>query len=203
MSAQRLDIELDAPSDQPTIEALYSWSDEVRERASELGVSPINVIARLLQQQSVFDAKSRGRKNKRRRRSVQRRRVGGQSVMMCGQCGLMFVAGSCPRCRTDPKDIAISLGNAPEQATARGSPTLSFRKPPLAEFSSATATIEAILTDSPNWVQKLIFRKFVYRQRDSKAAQNMRCTKDRYREQLDAAIEHVALQLALRNSAAV
>lgn len=201
MSAQPVDIR-ELPSDEPTVNALYAWSDEVRERASELGVSPINVIARLLQQQSVFDAKARGRK-RRRRQKVQRRRVGGKVALKCTACGHIFACGNCPKCKPDPKDVAMSLGNAPEQITAKGSPTLSFRKPPLAAFSSGTATIEGIIADAPKWVQKLIFRKFVYRQRDAKAAQDMRVTKARYREQLDAAIEHVAFRLALRNSAAV
>jgi hypothetical protein len=68
------------------------------------------------------------------------------------------------------------------------------------EFSGATLAIEAIVLDAPAWIQKVLRRRYQFKQPDSGACQDLRMRKSRYREDAKAAVMYVAQLLEVRRA---
>jgi hypothetical protein len=139
--------------------------------------------------QRVFESRRAGaivRKRKRRPR-VGLPRVDRGSLKRC-RCGKLHFGQTCPRC------------SGLEQLTARGRGTMSAKRMVTTEFSGSTLAIEAIVLDAPAWVQKVLRRRFQFKQPDSGACQDLRMRKSLYREEVRAAVEYVAQLLEQRGT---
>jgi len=67
-------------------------------------------------------------------------------------------------------------------------------------FSSTTAIIDEIVVAAPWREQRCLMRRYLYRQPDRAAAQDMRISKTRYRQECERALEYVSERLAERSS---
>ena len=190
-----LAVEVQSDAFRETEKMLYAWGDESRERASELGLPITSGISRMIEQQRVFDQKKRDVR-RRKPESTPTKLRDGTAAKLCA-CGRVYVEGECviaeqsvcPRCHHDPR--------APE-AESHGTETRSFRPLTLRAVSSTTAIIEEIVRVAPNDTQKMLKRKYLFRQRDYKAAQELKVTKARYREMIECALEYVTDEIAKR-----
>jgi hypothetical protein len=84
------------------------------------------------------------------------------------------------------------------EITARGTATRSFKPLSITMLSSAVVQIDAVIAQSPGWVQKTVKLSYLFLVRDSKAAEQLRIRRTAYTEQRAAAVEYVAERLALR-----
>lgn len=186
-SLSAMAVEIQSAAFRETEAMLYAWGDESRERAGELGLPVMSGIARMIEQQRVFEQRARARRS-RSRKAVPHRLTDGTRASLC-VCGCIFVEAQCPRCKHDPR---------PPDAQVHGTETRSFRPVTMKSLSSNTAVVEEIVRTAPNETQKLLKRKYLFRQRDSKAAEQLRVTKARYREYVESAVEYVVDRLADR-----
>lgn len=170
-------------------ELLYQWGDESRSSAERLGLPATSGIARMIQQQLVFERQRRGARRKKPKRTDERIALRDGTVATVCVCGMIRLDGDCPRCKGDPR---------PPDSTVHGTETRSFRPPTMTVLSASTTSIDAIISAAPNWMQKCLRLSYLFRVRDSKAAQRLRIRAASYREQREAAVEYVAEQLQLR-----
>lgn len=178
-----------------TENVLYLWGDESRERAGELGLPITSGIARMIEQQRVFERKKRDVRRKRPSHTQTKLRDG--TIAKLCACGRVYVDGECvigeqsvcPRCQHDPRASEVE---------SHGVETRSFKPVTMKALTSTTAIVEEVVRTAPNEIQKLLKRKYLFRQRDSKAAEQLRVTKVRYREYVESAVEYVADKLAGR-----
>jgi len=163
-----------------TEKLLWQWADETRAHADRLGFPASSPISRMIEQQRVF---ARGVRRKRAHRGVvlSERDLG---IAQKCDCGRVFIGDHCPRCA------------GAERVTGRETRTMQPRS--MAEFSSVTLAVEAVVVDAPAWMQKVLCRRYLFKQPDSGGAQDLRMRKTRYREHLKAAVEYVGNRLAAR-----
>jgi len=176
-------------------EMLYAWGDECRQRSEELGLPASSGIARMIEQQRVFEQKVRARRGRnRQRKPAEHRMADGTTAKRC-VCGTIYAAAEghavCPRCRHDPR---------PVEREVHGTPTRSFRPIGMTALSATTATIDAIVATAPGWMQKCLRLSYLFVVRDSKAAQQLRMRRETYSEQREASVEYVAERLDQRGN---
>ncbi len=102
----------------------------------------------------------------------------------------------------DAKLIAIELGFAETEPTAKGKQKQTFIEPQL-QLNNVVAHIDAIVASLASWAQKCIYRSYLYGQADRFAADDLRMPVGDYTHRRRAAIEMVAAKRIERYSAAV
>lgn len=181
-------------------ELLYQWGDECRSTAEKLGLPATSGIARMIEQQKVFEQRQRGVRRKRPPHTPTKLRDG-TAARLC-VCGRVYVEGECiigeqsvcPRCQHDPRA---------SEAESHGTETRSFKPQSMMALNATTAKIDVIVAAAPGWMQKCLRLSYLFRVRDSKAAQQLRIRTTTYREQREASAEYVAEQLAQRRGPAL
>jgi predicted DNA-binding protein (UPF0251 family) len=168
-------------------ELLYQWGDETRSTAEQLGMPATSGIARMIEMQKVFERRVKGRR-RRPRKAVPHVLPDGTAAQLC-VCGRIYIEARCPRCNSDPR---------PSEAVVHGVETRSFRPLKMKELSANTATIDVIVASAPGWAQKCLRLSYLFRVRDSKAAERLQIRKSTYAEKRRAAVEYVAERLAER-----
>ncbi len=160
---------------------MCEWADTARGFAERLGFPNSSPISRMIEQQRVFERRGGVKRRKPTRPKFVMVEAG--STKEC-ECGRIFIGEQCPRC------------SGAERVTGRE--TRSVRPPTEAMVSANAFMIEAIVNDAPGWMQKVLKRRYLFKQPDSAAAQDMRMSKARYRQEINASLEYVAERVAVR-----
>lgn len=169
-------------------ELLYQWGDECRSQSERLGLPASSGIARVIQQQRVIEQQRRGVRRKRPKQPAPITLRDGTIATICA-CGMIYLEEHCPRCKGDPQ---------PPDRSVHATETRSFRPLSMTVLSANTTTIDVIVAAAPGWMQKCLRLSYLFRVRDSKAAQQLRIRTIVYREQREAAAEYVAERMGER-----
>ena len=161
---------------------LTYWGWACRKNSETLGLPTISGLA-----QTIAHIRAQTRKQKGVRRNKLR---GARKALK--RAGLPI----------DAKLIAIELGFADPEPTAKGKQKQTFIEPRL-QLNSVAAQIDAIVGDLANWAQMCIRRSYQYGQADRFAAEDLRMPVGEYAQRRRAAIEMVAAKRIERYSAAV
>lgn len=170
-------------------ELLYQWGDESRSTAEQLGLPATSGVARMIEQQKVFEQQRRGVRRKRPKSEPKRVAMRDGTIATICVCGMIYLEGQCARCKADPR---------PPDRSVHGTETRSLRPRSIAAMSATTTAIDVIIAAAPGWMQKCLRLSYLFRERDSKAAQRLRIRTASYREQREASAEYVAERLGSR-----
>ncbi|HLF10086.1 MAG TPA: hypothetical protein VJA26_02635 [Gammaproteobacteria bacterium] len=170
-------------------ELLYQWGDDCRSTAEQLGMPATSGIARMIEQQRIFEGLRRGTRRKKPKQAREQITLrDGTTASIC-VCGLIYLEEHCPRCKGDPQ---------PPAGLVHGTETRSFRPRSMAALRATTAAIEEVIVAAPGWARRSLMLSYLFRVRDSKGAQRLRIRTATYREQREAAVEYVAQRLGAR-----
>lgn len=173
-------------------ELLYQWGDESRSQAEKLGLPASSGITRLIAQQQVFERQRRGARRKRPKKKPEAIVLRDGTLASICACGMIYLEGECPRCKGDPQ---------PPDRSVHATETRSFRPKGMSVLSADTTALDVIIAAAPGWMQKCLRLSYLFRVRDSKAAERLRIRTASYREQRAAALDYVAQKLAQRRDA--
>lgn len=156
---------------------LKDWAKACHNAEDAVGFSPVGGLAATIQH---VQAETRRRNSARREISTALRRA-----------RKAWKEGDPP---IDPKLVAQALGYTDPMLTAQGADTRSAQ---LAKITLDTRimNIDGIVAKLPSWQRKCIWRSFYYRQRDSKAAEQLRMPRPQYTSRRRAAVYAVAEKL--------
>jgi len=177
-----MSMEADPTSLEEAEAGLVAWGLVCRRNTEQLGLPRQSSMYRMIEQARVFrkapeaDRGMAGQlaavRRARRKRPTLKARV-------CEGCGHRFrVFRTCPSC-----------GKRPE--SAHHAETRSMQ-PRSIQLPSKVARMDAVVSSLPRWQRDLIRRRYLHGQPDSRAAQDLRCSKDQYRRWCAAVLEAVA-----------
>ncbi len=161
---------------------LTDWGWACRKNSEALGLPSISGLA-----QTIAHIRAQTRKQKGVRRSKMR---AARKALKRDELPI------------DAKLIAIELGFADSEPTAKGRQKQTFIEPRL-ELNNVAAQIDAIVGGLANWAQTCIRRSYQYGQADRFAANDLRMPIGEYAQRRRAAVEMVAAKRIERYSAAV
>ena len=161
---------------------LKYWGWACRKNSETLGLPSISGLAQTIAHIRVQTRKQKGVRRSKLRAARKALKLGERPI--------------------DAKLIAIELGYADPEPTAKGKQKQTFIEPRL-QLNSVAAQIDAIVGDLVNWAQTCIRRSYQSGQADRFAADDLRMPVGEYTRRRRAAVEMVAAKRIERYSAAV
>ena len=153
---------------------LNEWGLACREGSQALGLPTISGISRMIEHVRAQERLQKGVQKKALRRARKAWKQGNPPI--------------------DAKSVAVELGYADSDMTAKGKQKKTFREINI-QLNSDVAQIDSVVSKLPGWMKQTVFRSYMYRQPDRRAAQDLRLPKDTYRLRRIAALEYVGDRL--------